>query len=110
MAGEPPANPFSDKKRNSAGEISKKAKGTAGGGASSSAGQAARLRLRFCAKMGSSESKKSLYSKSPSKMLGDLLLAPEVGHLSLGFILRFIPQNLFCYSKRTVLGLYVETK
>ena len=59
--GEPPANPFLAKKEIRRGEISEKGKGGGWWGASSSAGQAARLRdLAFCAKMGSSEFKKSL--------------------------------------------------
>jgi hypothetical protein len=51
---EPPANPFSAKKRNSAGgNLRKKAKGAAGGARPPFGGQAARLRLAFGCEMGS---------------------------------------------------------
>ena len=52
--------PFQLKKKFGGGKSQKKAKGAAGGARPPLGGQAARLRLHFCAKMGSSEFKKSL--------------------------------------------------
>ena len=59
--GEPTRTPFTFSKKITAGEITKKyAKGFLVGARPPFGGQAARLRLAFCAKMGSSEFKKSL--------------------------------------------------
>ena len=56
----PPATPFSTKKRNSAGGESQKAKGATGGARPALLDRRRGSELGFCAKMGSSEFKKSL--------------------------------------------------
>ena len=53
-------HPLPNPKNLGGGNFKKYAKGLSGGARPPLGGQAARLRLRFCAKMGSSEFKKSL--------------------------------------------------
>ena len=62
MAGEPPANPLSDKKEIRRGEISEKCKGGGWWGAARLAVLGGVATSALCTKMGSSEFKKSLQS------------------------------------------------
>ena len=58
--GEPPANPFSAKKKFGGGKSQKKAKGAAGRARPPTANRRRGSELAFCSKMGSSERVKSL--------------------------------------------------